>query len=182
MINYDTWIYLWIAIKYCLAILIVLWLYYGISLYIKNSRIDITAGFLWLLIYIAMIFELLNKYLDTIVITPYWVSVFNRNGLTEYKMETFDRPKIETVSHEQDSLVSSLLNRGHIAISLDPGIHYKFGYINNPKLHSDILLHTKHRQYQPDENESTPPDTDKFNILVETLGEVIIDYIKKDNQ
>ncbi len=182
MIDYDIWIYLWIAAKYCLITSIILWIYYGIWFYIKNNRIDIIAGSMGLIIYITMILELLNKYLDTIVITPHWVSVFNRNWLTEYKMETFDRPKIETVSHEQDNLLSSMLNRGYLAISLDPWISYKFWYINNPKLHSDILLHTKHRQYQPDEDISPAPDTDKFNILVETLGEVIIDYIKKDNQ
>ena len=71
-----------------------------------------------------------------------------------------------------------------ITITLDHGIEFPFENISNPKRNVDQLLQLKARFTAPiqDEQINSELESQKFDILVEALWEVVKDYIDKDEK
>lgn len=82
-----------------------------------------------------------------------------------------------------------IFGKGEINITLDHGINAAFDYISDPK-YVATLLWDKKAQFESKhtpmlENPNNPFEShnnEKFDILVETLGEVIKDYMDKDKK
>lgn len=182
LIEYDVFVYLGVISRYLLMLAGLFFGYRIINLWFHHWIISLILSLSWLTLYLMMMLALLNRYLDSILITPTWITVFNRKWILEYKTDILDWWRIDTVSYEQPTFLSSLLNRWTLTITMEPWLQYTFGSVWNPKKSVDILLKAKHHKApEPeDEPESNNVNEDKFNILVETLWEVIIDYIKKD--
>lgn len=104
--------------------------------------------------------------------------MFRREWLLEYKNEYFERSKIEVVSHEQKNFLDTLLHTGDLIITLDHWLVFEFERIHNPVKKASILLNAKTDALKPREELSNQVNQDKFTMLVETLWEVIIDYMK----
>jgi hypothetical protein len=182
---YDLRVYLWTIAPYVL----VLTLSYGVFLlfnyFFPTSKIPwIVMSVIWVWIYIKMLLAFTNKYLDAIIVTDNWMTKFERSWLLEYKTDTFDRGRVEAVSHEQPSLLNSLLNRWNLTVMLELWSKYDFWFISNPQKKAQIILDFKNKKIKPAPIDDQPliNDHDKFNILVETLWEVIVDYMKHDKE
>jgi len=99
----------------------------------------------------------------------------------EYKTDTLNRAMIQTVSHTQNSLSDKLMQRGDVLVKLEHGVVYEFLNISNPARVANKLMSLKDSYLLADREDDR--DHDKFDLLVETLGEVIQDYMghrKKD--
>jgi hypothetical protein len=89
------------------------------------------------------------------------------------------------VSHSQKSLWQHLRNSGDITILLQQDVRYDFDHVNRPLRVAQLIQKYKTQHLLKDiERQETEQslDHEKFNVLVETLGEVIIDYMKQSPQ
>lgn len=122
-------------------------------------------------------------YLDCIVMTDVWITLYLREWLLEYKTDHFDWDSIETISFNQKWFRDRLFMKWDITITLDHGIEYPFEDISNPKKQVDKILQLKNRFSVPVEQRQEDAELEwkKFDILVEALWEVVKDYIDKDN-
>jgi len=107
-----------------------------------------------------------------------------REGIAKYKTDFFDREKIQTVSHTQNSGRDKLFNRGDLAIRLEHEIEFPFENVTNPSKQVTKILHMKERYLagkKSDEETNAKLDTDKISILNEALLEVVKEYLDKKN-
>lgn len=155
-----------------------LWLYviyFILNRFVDSPNLSLIFGLVGMAFYIKWIIDFLNLYLDCMVLTPRWIVVFKWEGLLEYKTDTFSRERIETVSHTQDSLADKILSKWNVIVTLEHGVVYHFNNVPSPMKQANLILSTRD-SYLLDEEDDDDPD--KFGLLVETLWEVIHDYMK----
>lgn len=171
-----------------LGLTVLLWILYSISQYFFPSLSFITwvIGWLWVIIYINFILTFLNHYLDAIIITKEGISIFQREKILNYTLQHCHRDNIESITQSQSSLSDRIFGKGEVNITLDHGVNTQFQYVENPR-NIASLLWSKKTQFESKSspNINTPWLYDgwwheKFDILVETLGEVIKEYMDKD--
>jgi hypothetical protein len=92
-----------------------------------------------------------------------------------------ERSSVEWVYDEQEGLLDVLLNKGMIKIKkLDE--EYVFDDVYNPVLQTSKIIEIKEKiikENEKKEEENNEEKIDKFDLLVEALGEIIRDYYKK---
>lgn len=176
--DHDHFYYLWDMIKTVFFLGVLYILFFIGKPFIQSVRFDIGVAGIGTIIYIQYIIWFLNSYLDSLIITPNGIIMFRRDGLLEYKNEYFEWSKIEVVSHEQKNFIDTLLHTGDLVITLDHGLIFEFERIHNPVKKASILLNAKADALRPPEESPDQTNQDKFTMLVETLWEVIIDYMK----
>lgn len=169
-----------------LWLLWLLWIIHNITEYFFPSITLITWIIIGiaLVIYIRFLLEFLNLYLDAIVISKSGISIFLWNKILNYSVQHHHRDHIESISHLQTSLNDKIRNKWIIRLNLNHGDETLFHGIWNPKEISDILRKKKSQFESKIPFQSDPQETyntnEKFDILVETLWEVIKDYMEKD--
>lgn len=139
--------------------------------------------------YGRFLISFLNHYLDAIIITPQGLRFFYWEKLFQYHQIDCHRDHIESINHSQHSFSDKLCNKGSISIAYGEGKLVSFKTISNPnKLAKLLWEHKSAFEYRQQQQliASLPPQQDvnneKFSILVETLGEVIKDYMDRDKQ
>jgi hypothetical protein len=145
------------------------------------------VGWLWVILYLRFIIEFLNKYLDSLIITPKGILIFEWEWFLHYKLQQFDRDTIESITHSQDSLSDKIIGKWKIQITIEHGIVFNFDNISSPHRIANKLWNQK-QQYSWHNNEKfgehsiSGDSSEKFEILVETLWEVIKDYMWKQKE
>ncbi len=108
--------------------------------------------------------------------------MFMREGLFDYKTDFFERNKIETVSHTQNSFRDKIFARGDLVIKLEHGIEYPFDDINHPKKQVEKILKYKEQFAAKNAWDKPLPIADeKMAIIAEALSEVVKEYMEKKN-
>lgn len=168
-----------------------LWVLYGLyiilSKYITRPYRDFSFTTLGVIFFIKFCIDFLNKYLDGLALTKDGINLYLREGLLEYKTEVFDRNRIETVSHSQNSFRDKIFMKWDIIITLEHGITFPFENISFPKRQASKILQLREentlQSLQDFEDiELKENQNDKFSVLVEALGEVVKDYIDKKDK
>lgn len=137
-----------------------------------------------LIIYGYFIVQFLNNYLDALISSDRWLTIFRRDWFLQYSVQQFEWSNIEMISFNQHTLGDKIWNRGEIIINLDHGISFPIEYVANPQKVANTLRSQKGEYHKHDEDDIEQEnhegeDNDKFTILVETLGEVIKDYMDR---
>lgn len=88
------------------------------------------------------------------------------------------------MGYTQNSLRDKILSRGDVVITLDHTISFSFDNVASPKRVVNALWAAKATYSDPSSDDSdeewlSDNNNEKFEILVETLGEVIKDYMHK---
>lgn len=100
--------------------------------------------------------------------------------LFEYKTDFFERNKIETVSHNQNSFWDKLFVKGDLIIKLEHGIEYPFENINAPQKQADKILKYKMQFWSPvPVTQPSSINDEKMAIIAEALSEVVKEYMDK---
>jgi hypothetical protein len=108
--------------------------------------------------------------------------MFMREWLFDYKTDFFERNKIETVSHAQNSFWDKLFARGDLVIKLEHGIEYPFEDINYPQKQVEkILKYQEQFAAKSTWDKSLPIADEKMAIIAEALSEVVKEYMEKKN-
>lgn len=164
--------------------LVSIWiLYIGIWTWISTDPIVwYVAWSIVAIVYIYFVINFLNIYLDCIIITSTWLVIFEREKILEYKSETLNRTSIDNISHSQQWLRERLLGTWSLHIWLNQWASITLEHIPNIQRTANLLWTYKH-QIDAQHNHSLYPwpeeDTTKFDLLVETLWEIIKEYTQK---
>ena len=159
-------------------------IYLLLSSYITRLFLPRIFGIVWIGFFVKFVIDFLNLYLDWLVLSKEGITLFMREGLTKYKTDFFDREKIQTVSHTQNSWRDKLFSRWNLMIRLEHEIEFPFENVTNPSKQVTRILHMKekHLAGRKSETEKTANlDKDKISILNEALLEVVKEYLGKKN-
>lgn len=99
--------------------------------------------------------------------------------LFEYKTDFFERNKIETVSHDQNSFWDKIFSRGDLLIKLEHGIEYPFDDITLPKKQAEKILKYKSQFWSAISVDKNSINDEKMSIIAEALSEVVKEYMEK---
>lgn len=187
IIGHDILVYIKTAIKHLAILVILLLIYRLIRLYIDRELASIIFGVAGLMTYAFFVMRILNDYFDAMLVTTNGITILTRNGFMQYKTETIYRENIQTITYEQKGFVDAAWNTGDIIIRLEHDITFPFHHVPQPKKQAAIVAAWKEKSYGPSmiiENEGEEHVRDeKFDMLVETLGEVIVEYMqRKENK
>jgi len=97
--------------------------------------------------------------------------------LMSYKTDFFDRNKIETVSHSQNSFRDKIFANWDIIIKLYD-IEFPFENVSYPQKQATKIIQFKERFWNINANKKNPDQyNDNISILAEALGEVVKEYM-----
>lgn len=186
IIGHDILVYIKTAIKHLAILFIMLLVYRLVRLYIDPELATMIFGVGGLMTYAFFVMRVLNDYFDAMLITDTGITILTRNGFLQYKTETIYRENIQTITYEQNGIIDAARNIGDIVIRLEHDITYPFPHVPQPKKQAAIIAAWKEKSYGPsmidvdEENGQRSGERDeKFDILVETLGEVIVEYMQR---
>lgn len=181
VVGHNGSVFFKILFKYFCYLAVLLIIFLLLDRYIKWPYLDRVFAGLWLILFIKFCIDFCDIYLDCLVMTDTWITLYLREWLLEYKTDHFDRTTIETISFNQKWFRDKLFMKWDITITLDHGIEYPFNDISNPKKQVDKILVLKNRFSLSAEKkqEEAEKEWKKFDVLVEALGEVVKDYIDK---
>lgn len=124
--------------------------------------------------------DFLNIYLDWLILSENGITIFMREWLFDHTTEFFERDKIETISHNQNTFWDKLFAKGDLLIKLEHGIEYPFENINYPQRQAEKILKYKSQFFLDIPMEKINPITDdKMAIIAEALSEVVKEYMEK---
>ena len=183
VVGHNGSVFFKILFKYFCYLAVLLLIFLLLDRYLTRQYLSRVFAGLWLILFVKFCMDFADIYLDCIVMTDAWITLYLREWLLEYKTDHFDWDSIETISFNQKWFRDRLFMKWDITITLDHGIEYPFEDISNPKKQVDKILQLKNRFSVPIEQrqETAELEWKKFDILVEALWEVVKDYIDKDN-
>ena len=182
VVGHNGSVFFKILFKYFCYLVVLLLIFLLLDKYIARPYLRWVFAGLWLILFAKFCIDFCDIYLDCIVMTDTWITIYLWEWLLEYKNDHFDWSTIETISFNQKWFWDKVFMKWDVTITLDHGIEYPFEDISNPKKQVDKILVLKNRfsvpvQEEPDNSEL---EWKKFDILVEALWEVVKDYIDKD--
>ncbi len=178
IISHDSFIYMWMLFKYLLFLVLLYGAYWLVYTYIfqwdeLNTLMTWIFGISWIMVYFYFIIDFLDYYLDSIVLTETGLVIFNWDWLLKYKTQTLNREAIDAVDNEQSWIFDVAFNKWNLTIRRE-NEKYKFEDVHNPNKKIELIMETKN-DLAKDET-TVEPELDKFDILVETLWEIIKEY------
>lgn len=187
-IHYVLWhhgsVFLSITIRVLLFLLASYLLYLLLSKYIQWEYLHWIFAFVGLWLFIKYVYDFLGMYLDGIILSGDGISLFMWQWLADYKVDFFERSKIETVSYSQNSIWDKMFVRWDISIKLHE-IEYPFENVSFPKQQVDRILKMKmvhDKKVDEDLSSDTDIDSEKVSILADALWEVIKEYMQKNTK
>ena len=152
---------------------------------------DIMQIVFWSLIwlgYIAAIFMLLRSYFDIMVATDSHLYIVFWDSFYRYRIKIITRSAVQDISVSPANSLSAIFKDWHISIATEQDEVIQFRHVYQPaRVAGDIYsIRDKHKSWFAPQIEQAPIETheshvddEKFKVLVETLWEVIVDYMKK---
>lgn len=135
-----------------------------------------------LLIFFVAFYTLINDYLDVLVITDTWLIHFQWNNPLVQTTTVIQWVAIESIQQHRSWLWQTLWWLGTIRIQVEEE-QYNFHRIQSPLRSIQQLLYRKgiFTKHQGAENvlPEKPASPDSYNVLIEALGEVMEEYMKK---
>lgn len=182
VVGHNGSVFFKILFKYFCYLAVLLLIFLLLDRYLTWKYLPRVFAWLWLILFVKFCMDFADIYLDCIVMTDAWITLYLREWLLEYKTDHFDWDSIETISFNQKWFRDRLFMKWDITITLDHGIEYPFEDISNPKKQVDKILQLKNRFSVPVEQRQEDAELEwkKFDILVEALWEVVKDYMDKD--
>lgn len=179
VIGHNGSVFFKIFFKYFLILAVVFLVFLLIKNYVQWEYLPWVFVWLGLILFTKFCIDFFNIYLDALVMTDSGVVLYLWEWLLEYRTETFDRDRIETISHNQKGIWDKVFLRWDIMIRLEHWIEFPFEDITAPKKQAAKILQLKDRFVLDRWEEGGMDDHRKFDVLVEALGEVVKDYIDK---
>ena len=183
VVGHNGSVFLKMFFKYFCYLVVLLLVFLLIDRYVNWEYLNWVFAGIWFILFVKFCIDFCDIYLDCIVMTNTWITIYLWEGLLEYKTDHFDRNTIETISFNQKWLRDKLFMKWDIMITLDHGIEYPFDDISKPKKQVDTIMQLKSRftAPAPSESENSELDWKKIDILIEALWEVVKEYIDRNN-
>lgn len=181
VVGHNGSVFFEILFKYFCYLAVVVIVFLLLNRYLTRPYLRRVFAGIWLIFFLKFCIDFCDIYLDCLVMTDSWITLYMWEWLLEYKTEHFDWDSVETISFNQKWIRDTLFKKWDITITLEHWIQYPFENISRPKKQADIILQLKNR-FSTNNTEPEDPELEsqKFDVLVEALWEVVKDYIDKD--
>jgi hypothetical protein len=146
-------------------------------------RVKRVYGIVAVIVYINGLYRLVDHYLDALVVTSSGLILYQWNGIWNRRLTNLQRVSIESMDTEKTGFLDMLFDEGNITVSVEDKTHIFMNVEHSSQVVQDLLDRKSEFTYRHNpsimaENEPLPSG-DKFDILVETLSEVIQDYMER---
>lgn len=175
VIGHHSWKYTKSIVKHLFLLALLFLVYELLWAYFEWRYFDYVLGVLWLLLYVVFMVSILDIYLDCIVVTNKWLVLFKREGFLRQNTEHIQRDAAQSVYDEQNWILDIVSGKWNLKIKRQDEI-YTFYEVANPSSVTNYIVQIRD-SINSQENYVEP---DKFDVLVETLWEVILDYVKNN--
>ncbi len=185
VIGHHILVYIKIIIGY-LVILVAIALLYRlfVNKITNHPLVTRIAWGLGVIIYGVGLYKFMDEYMDALVVTNLWLLFFKWNWMFSYKTSSMQWVSIESVADQQDTFADSLFKKGDISIRLEEE-DLIFRNVSQPSYQVATILKRKERilgTRSAYENENPEQAKDKYELLVEALGEVVSEYVEKKDR
>lgn len=188
IINHHFSVYFLLFLKTIAFLGILTAAFWLVDKYIIWEYTSISFAIVGIILFVKFCLDFLNLYLDSLILTNTWITLFLWEWILENSVEVFYRDKIETISYRQRWFWNRILFSWDIDISLDDGINLEFEDVHRPKKQIDKILRIKEKYLlqnmigKDEKKFHNDLDDDKFNILVDALSDVVKDYVEKKDE
>lgn len=180
VIWHNASVFIMLTVRTLIFLLVLYVLFIVLDKYIIWQYLSWSFGILGIGFFVKYIIDFLNIYLDWLILSAGGVTMFMREWLFDYKTDFFERNKIETVSHNQNSFRDKLFSKGDLVIKLEHDVEYPFENINSPQKQVDKILKLKIQfSTKPPLDKATVINDEKMSIIAEALSEVVKEYMDK---
>lgn len=144
----------------------------------------ICAG-LVIAVYVLGLYMLLRHYFDVMVATDNYLYIVLWDSFFKYRIKIITWHSIQDISLTPGAGLSALISDAHILIATEQDDIIEFHHVYKAaEVVSNLYRIRSHAVHEDDDlppvsSQEIDVDDTKFKILVETLGEVIVDYMKK---
>lgn len=181
VIGHNGSIFLRSLLRTILFLVVLYGLYFLLNKYIVRDFLPWIFALLGAGFFVKYIIDFFNNYLDSLLLSKEWITLFTWDGILHYKTDFFARNTIETVSYVHNSIWDKVFSKWDIMIKLDHEIEYPFENVSRPQKQMAKILKFK-EQYaglQATKKEEIEVTDEKISILAEALGEVVKEYLDK---
>ncbi len=179
---HDITVYIKIILGYVslIAVLVLLWWWLEAtiwsSVYSKYTFSVLLIGLYW-----KWTVDILDRYLDALLITNMWLLLFTWDWLFKQTVVNMQWVSTETIMYEQQTFRDTLFKKWDIKITVEDNA-YSFKDANRPAEKVSYIINRKQKilwRHHYSENEILPEWKDKYELLVEALGEAVSEYVEK---
>ena len=179
VIGHHSSIFVASLLKTLLFLFVLYMIFFALDRYIHWVYLPGVFACLGLWFLIKYLIDFFDDYLDTLVLSREGITLFTWDGMLRYKIDFFERNRIESISYVQHTLWDKLFFKGDLTIVLDRDVEFPFENVGTPQKWVSKILKYK-EQYGAGTSWSKKEETDeKISILAEALGEVVKEYLDK---
>lgn len=182
LVGHHGSIYLPLFLRTLFALAMLWWIITAVyTLRWMHHYLQLSFATITIFLYWYFLLRFINDYLDSFIANERWLTLFRRDGMFHYTVQQFEREKIDMISFEKTTFWHKLRNTGNIIITLDHDVSFTIEHIGNPQKIVNMRWAIKWERTKKIDHTDDESSEDKFTILVETLGEVIKDYMHRDH-
>lgn len=187
MIGRHPVVYAKVVIQYIAVFALLFFLRRVIRVRIPGDLAVIIFGSVIGIVYLVGVYMILRSYFDVMVATKTHLYIVLWDSFFKYHIKIITRSSIQDISFLPASGLSVLRKDSNITIATEQDDMIAFDHVYQAdqvvRNLYDIRSEYTHPELEEDteqyDDEGNTTDDEKFKILVETLGEVIVDYMKK---
>lgn len=179
VISHWPWKYISIMLVYTWVLLGCFVSYYYLTQIFQPGYIRRVMWVLGLLSYIKFTISFMDVYLDSLVLTNTGIIIFHWDGFFNVNSENLPWSSVHSITDEKKWLLDVIGNQWDIELKREEEL-YTFQVLD-PVKKANIISNIR-SQMMSDDDKQSQPQLDKFDVLVETLWEVIVDYIQQGEQ
>ncbi len=181
IISHDTWKYTKVIIVYALILAVLFVSYDTITHYFVFWIIDVLFAGIWIVVYFFFMVSFFDVYLDSLILTSTWIIIYRWHGLFRQHTENIPRESAQAIYDQQSGILDALLNKWNIEIKRHEET-YLFEDVPSPAENAKKIVAQRDAALNQANNVEEEEEQDKFDVLVETLWEVILDYVKNNKK
>lgn len=170
----------WVKIIWKLFFWLFLFVLIPVFIYYYSFRAKDLIQFMYLeiylfIIYIKIIYDIFDWYNDVWIITDSWVVDLDWS-IFKTKMSTISFDNIEWMEVEQDWFIDKVLKKWDLIIHKIWDDSFVLPDCYSPYAALNEVEHIKNHHYEDEE-----PETDRFDLIMDTLWWVVENYLKKSH-
>ena len=121
-----------------LFVLLMYWLYRVLGSYI-DSEINLFFGAILIGIYAKFVYDFIDIYMDTIVLTSRGIHIISITWFMKFKVDFFERKWLESITYTKNGMWDILFNQGDVLLTLSQWNDFIIENIAQPKRQIGIL-------------------------------------------
>lgn len=183
-------VYVKVLIQYIAVLILLFFLRKLLWMWLHKDVLQLWFGIAVGVFYSIGVFMILRQYFDIIVPTEDNLYIVLRDSFFSYRIKIITWHSVQDVSVVPASWLSVLWKDSHISIATEQDDRIDFHHVYEADRIVQKMYHLRdnkiYNTMDDDQEEIQPKDSiadeTKFKVLVETLGEVIVDYMKKKEE